>query len=207
LIYKGQLGTEAEAVAVGFKDICEPTPIDIINNMDKICLYDNWYDAGSSEAIAQVDENNNGIADTDEWDVYSHDVEDIYFTFLPADDTHYPSCTENDIYIQNIAAGDYYRMFILSDYNFCYSTCTVPRVHTDPDDNWIFDHFPAKIYCSGGIKNQTELEDPDSCPDPPCDNRYYPIFETIRGIDRWTGIMYRNISVPQDSTCPIESLN
>jgi hypothetical protein len=33
LVYKGNLGNENGAVAVGFKDISEPTPIDMFNNM------------------------------------------------------------------------------------------------------------------------------------------------------------------------------
>ena len=179
--------------------------------MDKICLYDNWYDTGSPEAIALVDANNNGIADTDEWDVYSHDIENIYFTFLPTNDQHFPSCTEEDIYIQNIPGGDYHRMFILSDYDYCYSFCAVSVVHTNPDDLWGFTYFPPSIYCSNGIKNQTELADPQVClsygVNPPCYIRYYPTFTAIRGIDNWTGINYQNSAFPQDSSCDIESLN
>jgi len=83
VVYKGTLGNEENAVAVGFKDISEPTPIDIFNNMDKICINGSWYEAGSPEAIAQVDTNENGIADTNEADVYAYDLKNIYLRFSP----------------------------------------------------------------------------------------------------------------------------
>ena len=38
------------------------------------------YTAGSSEAIDEVDTNNNGIPT---WDVYPHDLSDIYFRISP----------------------------------------------------------------------------------------------------------------------------
>jgi hypothetical protein len=39
LVYRGKLGTEADGVAVGFKDISEPTPLWLFNATDKICLF------------------------------------------------------------------------------------------------------------------------------------------------------------------------
>ncbi|MBI5099607.1 MAG: hypothetical protein HZB30_10260 [Nitrospirae bacterium] len=39
VVFKGRLGNEDGAIAVGLKDISEPTPVDLFNNMDKICLF------------------------------------------------------------------------------------------------------------------------------------------------------------------------
>ena len=82
VVYRGALGNEQDAVAVGYKDISEPTPVDIFSNLDKVCLAGNWYDAGSADAIALVDENGNGISDSNEVDVYPHDQNDNYYARL-----------------------------------------------------------------------------------------------------------------------------
>ncbi|MFH2045287.1 MAG: hypothetical protein ABIK92_09085 [Pseudomonadota bacterium] len=215
VVYKGKLGSEDNAVAVGFKDISEPTPIDIFNSMNRICLYDDiikenrWYVAGSAEAIAVVDSNNNGIADTNEWDVYSHNLKNIFLTFFPTTVTpHYPNCsTEEDIYFEQIPAGEYKRMFILSDYDFCISSCAVNVENTNSYDLWVT-YFPPYVDCQPGIKNQTELADPAICTanglTPPCYIVNYPIFNTINGIDTWSGINFPNKPYPEDSQCPME---
>ncbi len=92
------VGQENEAVEVGFKDISEPTPIHIFNNMDKICLdtispennrSKDWHNAGI-EAIIRVDTpsinkygNNNGKGD--EFDVYAHNIKELYIRFSSID--------------------------------------------------------------------------------------------------------------------------
>jgi hypothetical protein len=132
---------------------------------------------------------------------------DIFLTFLPSYDLHYPSCTEDDIYFKSLSVGNYHRIFILSDYDYCYSFCAVPVIPTHPDDHWVT-NFSPKIYCASGIKNQTELADPKDCSsngvNPPCYISYYPIFKTIKGIDSWTGIYFNNTEFPKGSSCPIE---
>ncbi|MBI5099604.1 MAG: hypothetical protein HZB30_10245, partial [Nitrospirae bacterium] len=75
VVFKGRLGNEDGAIAVGFKDISEPTPVDVYNNMDKICLNGGWYNTGSPEAIAQVDPDHDGIPG---WDIYTHNIENAY---------------------------------------------------------------------------------------------------------------------------------
>jgi hypothetical protein len=108
LLYRGTIvwrndsgevvGQENQTVEVGFKDISEPTPIHIFNNMDKICLdtispenvrAKGWHNAGA-DGIVQVDThninkygNNNGKGD--EFDVYAHNIKDLYIRFSPID--------------------------------------------------------------------------------------------------------------------------
>ncbi|MBI5099612.1 MAG: hypothetical protein HZB30_10285 [Nitrospirae bacterium] len=75
VVFKGTLGNEDGAIAVGFKDISEPTPVDLFNNMDKICLNGSWYNTSSPEAISQVDPDHDGIPG---WDIYTHNIENAY---------------------------------------------------------------------------------------------------------------------------------
>jgi hypothetical protein len=210
VVFKGKLGNENNAVAVGFKDISEPTPFDIINNMDKICIDNNWMDAGSAEAIAAVDTDENGIADPYEWDVYSHDLDDMFIRFSPAPDCQDPSCTEDDIVIPSMAAGEYNRLFVLTDYQFCFSYCATPIIHTHPDDQFGFNSLPAGAGVFPGLKNQAEYEDSDLCGllglESPCYIRYIPEFVTFKGVDRWDRWIFDNAPYPSGSTCPNEAL-
>ena len=206
VVYKGWLGNEDGAVAVGFKDISEPTPIDIFNNMDMICLYNTWYVAGSTEAIERVDKrkykgNGNGIAD--EWDVYAHDLQDIYIKLSPVNNPQNASPTVNDYHLPYLFAGGFSRaLFILSDYDFEYSFYAT-RVKQDSDP-WA--HSPLTALFSGtAIKRQTNYtDDSDLCGgEPPCYLDYYPVFYTLRGVKMWWGggVIYRNYPYPSDSQC------
>ncbi len=99
LVYRGRLGSEGDAVAVGFKDISEPTPIDIENDMDKICMDGSMYQAGSPEAIVQGDTNHDGTLD---WDIYPHNIKDIYLRFSPSSNPVYASPSDYDLYIPTL---------------------------------------------------------------------------------------------------------
>lgn len=143
LVYRGRLGEEGNinyagefdpgeyAVAVGFKDISEPTPIHIYNNMDKICLdtitpqnsrEKGWHDAGSP-AITAVDTreinkygNNNGIGD--EYDVYSHRINKLYVRFSSVDDPQTVGMNEGEYhyYLEDILPGTLLnKMYLLTD--------------------------------------------------------------------------------------------
>ncbi|NWF76884.1 MAG: hypothetical protein HXY53_10050 [Nitrospirae bacterium] len=203
LIYHGQLGLEDGAVAVGFKDISEPTPIDLFNDMDQICLNGRMYEAGSVEAIQQVDTNGDGIP---EWDIYPHDLKDIYLRVSPINNPGYASPAEYDFIIPYLSAGEFKRAFyILADYNFIYSSYE-SWVNTDPDDLWIIQHPTTAIYTGVAIKNQVEYEeDPDVCApmEAPCHIWWYPTFIEYRGANIWWGsaIMYINNAYPQNSEC------
>jgi hypothetical protein len=211
VVYRGKLGLEDGAVAVGFKDISEPTPMDIVNNMDKICINNGWLDAGSPEAIAVVDEDENGIADPDEWDVYPHDLQDIYLGFFSVSACQLPSCTDDDLQIPYLAARDYVRIFVLSDDRFCLSHCAIPVVHTHPDDQFGFTYFGPMAWTFPGLKNQTETEtDPAVCGqyglEAPCYLRYFPFFVSLKGVERWDRLVFDNAPYPTGSSCSHDQL-
>lgn len=156
LVYRGQLGNEGNvnyagefdpgeyAVAVGFKDISEPTPIHIFNNMDKICLdtispqgnrAKGWFDAGLP-AITRVDTweinkygNNNGKGD--EYDVYSHRIHELYVRFSSTDAPQTVGMNEGEYhyYFEDIPPGTLLnKMYLLTD-------SAVNSVDPDPGNN------------------------------------------------------------------------
>jgi hypothetical protein len=58
LVFHGFLGAEfANAVAIGFKDISEPTPIDLFNNSDKVCFNANYVNYNDAALWNSVDIN------------------------------------------------------------------------------------------------------------------------------------------------------
>ncbi len=65
VVFKGDLGAElTDAVAIGFKDISEPTPIDFFNHTDKVCFNGNYVNYDDPALWDVVDINpENGIID------------------------------------------------------------------------------------------------------------------------------------------------
>ncbi len=150
VVYHGRLGNEDNAVAVGYKDISEPTPIDIYNDMGMICLNQKWYTAGSPEAIAQVSPN--------EWDIYPHDLE-VYIRFSPEDNPQNDASVVNNFHIPLIPGAVEVvnlsrKPAVISDYTYHSSFYLVPSP-TDPNDSW--QHLPFSHWRTAyAIKNQTE---------------------------------------------------
>jgi hypothetical protein len=222
VVYHGILGGEDGAVAVGFKDISEPTPMDFFSNTDMICINGSWYVAGSPEAIAQVDANHNGIADyPNEGDVYGHDPKDIYVLFSPYSETIHriASPTFYDFKVSDIAAGTHMRpLYVLSDYQFDNATY-VHWVKRDSADPWT-DRDVIYGHLCYGIKRQVDfVEDSGLCGgEPSCDIPYYPVeassfpyyetqvFYTFRGARMWWGSpqIFTNGSYPSDSQCSFD---
>lgn len=203
LVYHGQLGLEDGAVVVGFKDISEPTPIDLFNDMDQICVNGQMHVAGSEEAINQVDTNKDGIP---EWDIYSHDLKDIYLSVSSINNPGYASPSVYDLIIPYLPARNFKRaLYVLTDYNFMYSSYG-SWVNADPYDPWISENPTTALYSGIAIKNQLEYEeDPEVCApmEVPCHIWWYPTFLEYRGFNIWwgSGVMYINKAYPENSEC------
>ncbi|MDD4051828.1 MAG: hypothetical protein PHR28_08025 [candidate division Zixibacteria bacterium] len=70
LVFYGILGGEhANAVAIGFKDIGEPTPVDFFNNSDRLCFNGNSVSYTDPDLFAEVDKNGNGKIDCDLFEI------------------------------------------------------------------------------------------------------------------------------------------
>ncbi len=175
VVYRGVLGDEADSVVVGYEDISEPTPIEFISHLDMHCIGGAPYTAGSPEAIARIDANGNGVVDFDtEADVYPHNLENLYFRISSVSDPQSPSCTmEEDIHIPVLEAGEFSRVYILSDYEFTLSQCGADElIHVHHDDNATGGSLDPSIGTYTAIRNQTDL-----------DIRSYPTFTNFKGVD------------------------
>lgn len=216
LIYRGQLGQEKDGVAVGLKDIGEPTPIDIINHTIQTCLFNSWYESGSADAISRVDKDNNGIADPYcaedghdcETDVYPHHISNVYVGIYPADRPGNPSTTDNNVSFDSIPAGAARRIFVLTDYDFSMSSGEIHELnHYSAEDWWTGGGYQNTQALTHAIKNQLDaITDEATCSahglPTPCYSRTYPQFKEINGMTVYTGIILQNPEYPEGSDCP-----
>jgi hypothetical protein len=176
-IFKGKIGNENNAVAIGQKDISEPTPIDVFNNMDRICINGQWYVTGSQEAYNALPSNAKW------WDYWPHDLKDEYLKISPTNDNSDASPTNYTFYSLLIEAGTLYRRFILCDYEFRHSGYG-SMAKKDQNDNFIHDNVIKKgSGQGGGVRNQ---------------EGYTSSFYLFRGVEMWGpgGIIVDGVSYP-----------
>ena len=188
IVYKGQVGATAGAEVWGSGDIAEPTPLDIINDMDYVCVKTdpdpsvttgNYLVAGSQEAIDAV-----GVSFTGrpKFDIYPHRLKDVYlgFTSTPASATNY------SVRFSAIDPGRYGRIFVLPDYNFRLSSAVVVENINGPmEDTWGLGFLPFTDD-PFGIYNQ---------------GSYYPLMELERGLKSWWSLNYKNQELPDGTSC------
>jgi hypothetical protein len=124
IVYKGKLGAEDGAVAVGYQDISEPTPFDFIN-LPKVCLNGAWVEHNSQAAIDYGGDI-----------VYTHDFRDIYIKIssaLTPEDQRYVTRNNYTHYMDYLAYGQYKRIYILAEKGF-YASVMNTWIPTDPND-------------------------------------------------------------------------
>jgi hypothetical protein len=216
LVFKGEFDNESNNVAIGFKEIGEPTPVDRFNNMDKLCLFNNWYDAGTDAAVNVVDSvsnggNGNGIAD--EWDVRRHNMVNVCIKFSPAVNGKLASFTDFDYKFERIDAGEWRRIFVLADSQFNISwECEIETVPFG-SNSINFDYtWTPRLFLEPSIDNSLEFlgyESPGNGEPPvPVYSRHYPKFNTFRSISNgWDLVITFNFAYPASSSCASELLN
>ena len=184
----------SKTVTVGYLDISEPTPVDIFNNADKICIHGQWYNAGSSEARAVAE----GSLPT-LFDFYAHNIADIFFKATSLSRVTPASPTDYTIQSPDLLAGGSYRRlgYILTDYSFRYSAYE-DWLEIDSADGWYSSDEPNAIYTGTAVKNQCDTDG----------NCFYPLMYSIRGNKMWwgAGIEYNNWSYPSNSSCATEAM-
>jgi len=203
VVYHGKLGNEDNAVAVGFKDISEPTPVDVFNNMDKVCLNGEWYDAGSQAALDQVPLQ----------DVFPHDLENVYLKISPSGSTDNASPASFTFSVPSIPAGGFYRAYILSDQEMNHSEYAT-AITADPRDIYTYLLYPGS-WPGETIENQVyyNVADQAECEavgeTAPCNIRYYSQFFPFRGKSIWgpAGVIFDNPEYPAGMKCSWELLN
>ncbi|MBF0343856.1 MAG: hypothetical protein HQL06_06455 [Nitrospirae bacterium] len=208
IAYRGQIGTNSDEVAFGYKDISEPTPADFFNNMDKICLNNTWYDAGSPAAFNVVDSTGNYIAGF--WDLYAHNVQNFYLRYSRLDNPIYASSSEKIASLPLINAGGHNRvLYFLSDYDFNYSIRNSSASTAAGDTATHLSK--ASLYQGSGIKRQTEFKQNYNCDTDlnSCYVQIYPAFYNFRNVDMWggSGAILINTPYPTNSVCPDSQLS
>lgn len=207
IVYHGRLGNEDGAVAVGLKGISDPTPVELMNNMDKVCLNGAWYTAGSPEAIAQVDSNGNGIP---EWDIYPHNLKDAYVKISTISNPIAASATQYTYSVGNIGPGYISRAFILADAegSLKHSHAITVEKTTAADTFTHASNAFNGIWTGQSLKSTVEYsESGDICSaygfTAPCAIRHAPPFYQFRGTYMWgaTGAIFDNPEYPVGQKC------
>lgn len=201
VIYRGEVSdgtiTLPNAVVAGMLDISEPTPVDVFNNADKVCVNSAWYDAGTPATLALRDESGNLIAG--KADLYAHNIGNIYYKASASASPPLASTTNYTISSPATLTGNSKQTlsYILTDYSFSYSNLE-EWFNVDPGDPWTTVE-PAAQYVGTAVKNQTDTDG----------NYTYPSMFTIRGNKMWwgAGVVYdNNNATPQQPDCSWSTL-
>lgn len=187
IVYQGAVfdgtTTTPNATVFGMIDISEPTPVDVFNNADQICINNQWYTAGNLEAITLADSNGDGIPDL--FDPYAHNIANIFTKASASDNATFASASNFTFNSASTLSGGNFRRlgYILTDYSFKYSNLE-DWLDTDPADPW-YTEEPAEMYSGMAVKNQDGV---------------WPGMFTIRGKKMWwgAGVVYDNAAWPPD---------
>ncbi len=206
VVYKGKLGSEDNAVAVGYKHVSPSTPVDLFNNMDKICISGTWFDAGSQAAVTRVDTDNNGVAN--EYDVYAHGAANTYVRISPKDRPVNVSLSDYTIKVNSIAGGQLKRSgFIITDKEFNWSMES-DVVATNQDDPWdeLMKLMPAESRLAPEFRF-SQYSRPEDCATYGSTAQSctvcYEDFERFRTKEMWggAGVIFINQEVPPGMIC------
>lgn len=151
VVFKGSLGNEPDsAVAVGYKDISEPTPLDFSNDLDQICLSGIPTLWSSPTAVTFAQNNPNS-------DLYSHNLSKIFIKFSSPQATKVVSPTDYNVSFSNIPPGYYGRVYFLSD-TAGYHISLIDNV--EPVDSTIdtFSHYSEFLeWSTAPVQYQTDF--------------------------------------------------
>lgn len=218
LVFKGDLGGEKGcAVAVGFRDISEPTPIDLFNGTDMACFNGDRVSYADPVVVQAADLNGNGVID------YCDDEPNIIPRFLKPVCLSFNGYRSNDEgetnYYYHFPGGDQaleiapvssHRLFVLGD---SYPAVIRLSVHTheknvDPGDSLV----PYGGSCLGSFhSNQVHEFNPytnvllwggESA-------GYFPLhsdLSTYRGHPFFNMLLFDGVSIPVESSCGAPSV-
>jgi hypothetical protein len=192
VVYKGTWGTESDAVVVGYNDFSEPTPIDVINTMDYVCLSGQYLVAGSAEAVAAGDLNSDGLINGTEPDVYAHGLEVVQLRFSSVQSPEPVSDANYTVRIPSINPAQYARMVILTEPEFTFSS-HVQYVNLDSRDQRV-SAGPVFTVPMRAVKNQREVIDGQ-------DTTFFSVLSDLRTLPVWFGAWYGNRAYPDGTAC------
>ena len=210
VVFKGDLGAEStDAVAIGFKDISEPTPVDLFNNTDWVCHDGMYVDYNNPYLIQQVDTNHNGVIDCDqgEINIIPSKITPQFLSFnnktASATNYYYQFPIENPIII---LPGQSHRFYFLADDNPANTRCSV-KVKAENIDN---SSIPSAGVCYSLFSS--DVSDINSHFNKlqwiPVQNKYinpHAGIGSFRGIYFLNLFYYENVSVPENSECSLSA--
>ena len=203
LVYKGRMGYEEngsfvgeeDGVAVGFLDISEPTPFDIINCKDVVCINGEVVDAGGDAAVSVTTTEGQLVSEI--IDVYPDKMVNGIIKFSSWGAVVEATGTNYNVSYPLVSPGHYARVFVLTDNYSKFSAANFKTFweQTDARDGWF--HYPtnSSFYYTGMV-NQTYYVNGSN-------TRYYPEFEDVRGVPVLWGNIHKKTSYPMDSSCDI----
>jgi hypothetical protein len=157
VVYRGQWGSGTGAVVVGYLNISEPTPIDVMNLMDYVCLNGQYVVAGSQEAFAVADLNHNGAIDEIEPDIFAHGLGAVNLRFSSADDPQNASSANHVAFFNEIGPAMYGRVWVLAEPQLAVSFQGL-FLHPDPMDRAL--HSSTLFtYSTNAVENQDTVVD------------------------------------------------
>ena len=186
VVYHGAIGTWTNAVAVGAKDLSEPTPIDLINTMDYSCLNGNYVVSGSPEAVALA-------AGNPSWDIYPHRMANVYVKFSSEASPQLASPTLYDAFLPTLNPATYGRIFILVDSRVYWSS-HAQIVSLDGRDGATHLGTYTVLLLASGLINQTDVINGQA-------TGFYAGLSLVRGVPFWYGAYYPNQRYPSGTVC------
>ena len=189
VVYQGAVSdgtiTTLNATVAGMIDISEPTPVDVFNNADKVCVNGAWYTAGTPATLALRDAGNNLIAN--QTDLYAHNITNIFAKASTLDNATPASSSNYTLHTSDtVTGGNVKRLgYILTDYNFKYSNLE-DWLDVNPADPW-YTVEQAEMYIGTAVKNQDGI---------------YPGMFNISGKKIWwgAGVVNDNDTWPSGTT-------
>lgn len=190
VIYKRAGSVEERPLAIGQLDISEPTPVDVFNNTDRVCINNKWYVSGSPEAYAAVGVDTYGDPLDD---IFTHQLDNLSFWASGNGTLALPlEPTARNLSAATAEPGVVKRLgYVLTDYTFDYvfDETVTPL---DARDDWAM-WYDNKIHSGTGFTNQSD--------------RGFTGMYTIRGNKLWwgTSVIY-DLNDDSDINCGWDNL-
>lgn len=190
VIYRRANATEEKPLAIGQLDISEPTPVDVFNNTDRVCINNQWHVSGSPEAYtaAGVDVYGDPLDD-----IFSHRMDNVSFWTAGSGTLSLPlDPVAKNLAIAAANPGEVTRLgYILTDYtsDYAFDEQVTPL---DPRDDWEM-WYDSRVHSGTGFTNQK--------------GKGFSGMYTIRGKKMWWGAsLVYDLNDESDALCGWETL-
>lgn len=194
VIYQNPYDPNEDNITWGFLDISEPTPVDIFNNTDYVCINNQWYSSGSPEAYEAIGVDPYTGLPLD--DIFSHSLDTVTLWAQAVGMLKLPVDTSmKTLQGYNVLPGQFKRIgYILTNYEF-ERTLAGDVSGVDPRDPWYHWFDPDEIWTGSGFANQKD--------------KNISIMDTIRSYNQWRGAGFTLVNEDQslpDKQCNLDTL-